>query len=118
MRWLVDECVHRVIVDNLRNAGHDVSSVTDDIPSSPDLAILRRADVERRILLTQDLDFGEMLFHAQLVHGSGVVLLRARFLSADFLWQRLQSAVEELGELLMERYTVIEDGRIRTRPLQ
>lgn len=118
MRWLVDECVHRVIVDNLRSAGHDVSFVTDETPSSPDRAILHRADAERRILLTQDLDFGEMLFRERLVPGSGVILLRARFLSADFLWRRLQFAMDELGELLTERYTVIENSRIRTRPLR
>ena len=66
----------------------------------------------------QQLIFLEMLFRERLVPASGVVLLRARSLSADFLWRRLQFAMDELGELLTERYTVIENSRIRTRSLR
>jgi predicted nuclease of predicted toxin-antitoxin system len=117
MRWIVDERVHRLIVDNLRNAGHSVLFVTEQFPSSPDVDVYSVASAESRVLLSHDLDYGELLFRDRLAPLSGVVLLRLRPSAMGFQWRRLQFAIDQYGDALMESFTVIEDARIRSRPL-
>ncbi len=62
MRFLANENFPLAAVEALRNAGHDVASVTTDAPGSIDESILQRSVTERRVLLTFDKDFGELVF--------------------------------------------------------
>jgi predicted nuclease of predicted toxin-antitoxin system len=113
MRWMADECVHGYIVQKLKAAGHDVVLVTDIFPSSDDEPILSLARQERRILLTQDSDFGEMIFRDHFSGAAGIVFLRMRFDPIDLVWQRLETAISELGENLLGHYVVVSANRIR-----
>ena len=116
MRWLVDECVHRVIVENLRKSGHDVTFVTELFPASPDESLYAFAAGQDHLLLTHDLDFGAIAFGQQFPGAAGVVMFRLRVSSVDFQWRRLQ-AVLNAGDALAGRLTIIEAARIRSRPL-
>ena len=118
MRWLVDECVHGHIVRHLRNSGHDVLYVAEAFPSLEDAPILSSASAGHRILLTQDLDFGELVFRRHLAPVQGIVLIRMRLHSIDAVWQRLRAAIEELGDSLVGQYVVVEENRIRARALK
>ena len=117
MLWLVDECVHRVIVENLRKAGHDVTFVTELFPASPDESLYAFAAHEHRILLTHDLGFGKYVVHWEFPRTAAVVVFRLRFPAVAFQWRRLQAALAS-REGLVGRLTVIEDGRLRSRPLE
>ena len=118
MRWLVDECVHGHIARQLRNSGHDVLTVVETFPSLEDGPILSAASAEHRILLTQDLDFGELVFRRHFPAVEGIVLLRMRLHSIDAVWQRLRAAIEKLGDSLLGQYVVVEENRIRCRALK
>jgi predicted nuclease of predicted toxin-antitoxin system len=118
MRWMVDECVHGYIVQKLKTSGHDVVLVTDIFPSSDDEPILSLARDEHRILLTQDSDFGEMIFRGRFSGAAGIVFLRLRMHPVDLVWQRLKMVIDELGEKLVGHYVVISAGRVRSRPLE
>jgi hypothetical protein len=117
MHWLADECVHRVIVENLRKAGHDVTFVTELFPSSPDESLYSFAAQQNCILLTHDLGFGEFAFHWQFPRTAGVVMFRLRISAVAFQWRRLQ-AVLDTPEVLTGRLTIIEDARLRARPFK
>ena len=75
MRFLADESVERPVVVRLRNAGYDVSYVSETQPGAPDDNVLRQASRELRILVTNDKDFGTLAF-LQRRASAGVVLLR------------------------------------------
>ena len=62
MRWLADECIAASLVDFLRRAGHDVLYVAEHASSSDDIEIVERAVREDRLLLTEDKDFGDLIF--------------------------------------------------------
>jgi len=64
MRWLADECVSAGLVAHLRTLGHDVSYVAELAPSEPDVTVMARAQRDARLLLTEDKDFGELVFVA------------------------------------------------------
>ncbi len=76
MLLLANENFPRVAVEALRAAGHDVLWARTDMPGTPDDEILRRAQLEQRIVLTFDKDFGELAFHFGLPATSGIILFR------------------------------------------
>ena len=62
MKFIADECCDTGIVISLRREGHDVFYVLEEEPGLRDEVVLQRAYVERRILLTEDKDFGELVY--------------------------------------------------------
>ncbi len=75
MRFVVDESTGPSVARWLRQLGHDVFSVYDQARGLDDQAVLRRAAAEGRILITNDKDFGELIFRENRPH-RGVILLR------------------------------------------
>ena len=78
--------------------------------------MLRQARNDDRVLLTEDKDFGELLFRSKLVV-PGLVLLRLRLEQHPLKWVRLEAAIEQFGDRLFGHYVVIEEARFRSRPL-
>src|SRR3974390_876150 len=117
MRRLVDECVDAALVDRLREAGHDVVYIADIAPRASDSTVMQRADDEDRLLLTEDKDFGDLVFR-QSKPVPGIVLLRIGAEHRQHKAARLTAAIERFGATLFGRYTVIERARFRARPLR
>ena len=116
MRWLVDECVDAGLVAHLRSAGHDVVYMAEAAPAANDKDVMLRAQAEGRVLLTDDKDFGDLVFR----RGEpipGVVLLRIDPAMHDLKRARLDAAIKRFGENLRGRYSIVEEARFRTRPL-
>ncbi|MDD9997742.1 MAG: DUF5615 family PIN-like protein [Rhodospirillaceae bacterium] len=69
MRFLLDVCAASLRMrDALAAQGHDVVSATEKNPRATDEEILALAMEERRILVTEDKDFGELVFVRRLPH--------------------------------------------------
>jgi predicted nuclease of predicted toxin-antitoxin system len=117
VRWLVDECVDADLVALLRRTGHDVVYMSDVAPRAPDAEVMSRAHRENRLLLTEDKDFGDLVFR-QARPVPGIVLLRIDSSRRSGKGPRLLAAVSRFGDRLFGRYTVIEDARFRSRPLR
>jgi predicted nuclease of predicted toxin-antitoxin system len=66
VKFLVDRCAGHRLADWLRAQGHDVSEVVG--PDPGDEALLARATVEERVLVTIDTDFGELIYAQGLAH--------------------------------------------------
>lgn len=116
MRWLCDECVDSNIVRQLRQAGHDVVFVIESARGSPDDEIANLAEHENRLILTEDKDFGELVFRwKQRI--PGLVLLRIDLERRSIKWSRLEAAIAFFGDELVGRYTVVEETRFRSRAL-
>lgn len=75
MRFLLDECVGPAVAMWLRNDGRDAVSIQDVEPGAEDEAVLNRAATEKRILVTYDRDYGELVFLHRKKH-AGVIYLR------------------------------------------
>jgi len=116
VRWLADECVDAALVARLRTAGHDVAYIAEIASGVTDTEALRRAQEEGRLFLTEDKDFGELVFRFKLPV-PGVVLLRIDPERSHLKWTRFEAAIARFGEGLFGRYVVIEEARFRSRPL-
>jgi predicted nuclease of predicted toxin-antitoxin system len=116
MRWLADECVAAPLVGFLRTAGHDVAYVAEAAAGLSDVDVINLASREMRLLLTEDKDFGDLIFRRERAV-PGVVLMRIGPKNPGLKAVRLAAAIERYGEGLFGSYTVIEEGRFRARRL-
>ena len=114
MKFLVDECTGISVVAYLRDEGYDTLAVVEIMPEADDEEILDRAVSEGRIVVTNDKDFGEMVFLSGRVHG-GVVLLRLRDERAENKVRMMQVVLAQVGERLRNHYVVATEAGIRVR---
>lgn len=75
MLFLADERCDFSVVRALRTAGHDVRAVAELAAGSDDSMIMEMAVREQRILLTEDKDFGQLVF-AYSHQSCGVIFIR------------------------------------------
>ena len=75
MRFLADESCDFAVVRALRAAGHDVVAIAEVTPRAEDDAVIDLAVREERLLLTEDKDFGQLVY-ARGRRTAGVLLLR------------------------------------------
>jgi predicted nuclease of predicted toxin-antitoxin system len=118
LRWLADECVPVPLIRALRANGHDVASVLEDMRSASDIDVLQRASLDRRLLLSEDRDHGELVFTGKVAKPPGVVLVRVPEDRAAIVLSRLEGAVDRFGDALHDLYIVVEESRYRARPLR
>ena len=117
MRFLADMGVSQHIVQLLRQNGEDAVHLRDEgLQKLPDSTIFEKAHSEGRIVLTFDLDFGEI---AAFSHGRivSVILFRLRNTRTPHVIQRLNSALEFRHELEKGAIILVEETRIRIRRL-
>jgi predicted nuclease of predicted toxin-antitoxin system len=116
MRFVADENVLRLVIERLRAGGFDVLSITETRSGAPDRDVLQAADAEDCILLTEDRDFGELVFRQRL-DVRGVILLELDRLS-NAAEADVAEVVSAHSDKLVGNLVVIEPGRIRVRPLR
>jgi predicted nuclease of predicted toxin-antitoxin system len=116
MKFLADMGVAGKVVDWLVQAGHDAVHLRDEgLQRVSDPDIFAKAHQEGRIVLTFDLDFGEIVALSGSTHTS-VILFRVRNASAAHIIQRLSVVLPSCADVLAEGAVVlVEDGRYRVR---
>lgn len=75
MNFLADESCDFAVVRELRAPGHDIQAVADIARGAKDADVVRLAREGRRVLLTEDKDFGRIVY-AGGQGDIGVVLFR------------------------------------------
>ncbi|HEX3314150.1 MAG TPA: DUF5615 family PIN-like protein [Gemmataceae bacterium] len=114
MKLLADESVDHGIIDHLRACGHDVASIAEESPGASDDVILARAFREGVVLLTEDKDFGELVYRKRRPH-AGVVLLRVSGLSKSAKLDLVTEVIDQHGDELVGAFAVVESGALRLR---
>lgn len=112
MRFLADESCDFTIVRALRRAGHDVLAVSEISPRAEDSEVLHLAFRYERILLTEDKDFGQLVF-AHSKDARGVIFLRYPLATRQRISRELVKLITQRGERLAGRFVVVQPGRIR-----
>ena len=119
MRFLADMGVSQRTVEWLRTDRHDVVHLRDQgLQRWPDTAIFEKAINEDRVLLTFDLDFGEIAALSGGQRKIGIVLFRLKNCRPDYVNQRLAAVLAKVADLLGHgSLVIVEDSRYRVRPL-
>jgi predicted nuclease of predicted toxin-antitoxin system len=109
---MADESCAGPVIRALREAGHDVIAIAESATGSSDEAVMERAFNERRVLITEDRDFGELMY-ARGRSAAGVVFVKFPSRARRAKPAALVEAVAKLGVRLRDGFTVVEPGRVR-----
>lgn len=118
MRFLADMGVSLKVVQWLREEGHDVTHLRDEgLQRLPNGDIFRKAIGEKRVVLTFDLDFGEIAALSKKETVS-VIVFRLHNTSAANVISRLTDILEHSTPVIQQGAIVIaEESRYRVRHL-
>ena len=114
MRFLADENTDARVIKALRADGHDVASVAEAEAGIPDEKVLEWSNRERRILITEDLDFGELIFR-DAMPCYGLLQLRIQGIDTASKISRVLFAASD--EELQGQLTTVSETDIRKRRL-
>jgi len=112
MRFLADESCDFAVVRALRRDGHDVLAVSESQQRSVDQEVLELALRENRVLLTEDKDFGRLVFAAR-AGSPGVILIRFPASARGMLTAAIRRLVAERGSQLEKAFVVLQPGSMR-----
>lgn len=116
MKFLADECCDCGIVVGLRSDGHDVAYVLERQAGVSDDEVLQSAFIEDRILLTEDKDFGELVYRLKKP-ARGIILIRIDVQERNAKWPRLKALVAKHENRLPGNFVVVHINKFRFRPL-
>lgn len=115
LKFLVDECTGVKVSEALSDDGYPADYVGEFMKGAKDKRILQKALEENRILITNDKDFGEIIYREGKPH-AGVLLLR---LEKDFPTNRIstiKNIIEEFDEeTLKGNFIVASEKGVRIR---
>lgn len=112
MRFLTDENCDFAIVRALRDAGHDVTTIKDTAPGASDETVIRMTLDEDRILVTEDRDFGRLVF-ASGMDSLGVLYLRFPASARQTMVDTVADLVKREDSRLDRCFVVVQPSRTR-----
>lgn len=112
MKFLVDECTGPAVARWLEQQAHDVFSVYDQARGISDERVLEIAQIERRILITNDRGFGDKVFRQRRPH-HGVVFLLWLTNELSIRFGVLDQLISQHRDALSDRFVVVTESRVR-----
>lgn len=114
MKFLIDESADARLAGYLRSRGHDATLVASSHrPGLTDEEVLAIAHAEGRILLTDDRDFGELVFRRHRPH-AGVIFFRLSTTAIAVRIERLNHVLTRHVQHL-DQFLVVSEGGVRMR---
>jgi len=120
MRFLIDENISPETEWLLKSWKHDVSSIAGkNIRGVDDLEVIRIAKREKRVILTQDLDFGRLYYFMMKAEVGIIVVRQKRAQTVETVHQALKRVFEfirkeNISQQIMEcSLTIISERKIR-----
>lgn len=114
MKLLADENIENEIIIALRLSGFDVLSIRETDPGIEDRSVLGIAQSSDCILLTNDKDFGELVYRERLL-AKGVILLRFGTTPIADRIERLKKVFSDHRTALLNSFSVISNNGLRIR---
>lgn len=117
VRFLVDENLSPLTVQFLQRQGFDAIRITDHVKYSRiDEEIAQLSVSEKRILLTTDVDFGE-IYHFSSRRTFGIWVMRLSDLTVESVNRRLEAFLRSqvFQKLELSSLVILEDKKERVR---
>ena len=112
MRFLVDESSDKLLANLMKQAGYDTIFVGDAMPTASDEKVLDSAEKESRVLISDDKDFGELIFRLSRPT-SGVILLRTLTTDPERRFEMIKDVLDKAEG----KFIVVKEGRTRVKEL-
>lgn len=115
-KFLVDESAGKGVAGELKRLGFDAVYVGDIMRGAKDRDVLKRAYGENRVLITNDKDFGELVFK-QKIKSKGVILLRLDDERTTIKKEYIGKLLDNFLNKIENRFVVVTEDSIRIRKL-
>jgi predicted nuclease of predicted toxin-antitoxin system len=110
---LADENISHRIIEALRNKGYEVYSIFEQNRGKTDINIASFSLNPPRIILTEDKDFGELVY-LHLVKVTGVIFIRVDWKETMLMAEKLISFLEnETLTSLTNKFVTITPDKLR-----
>ena len=110
LKFVADECVGLPTITLLRNLRYSIiTAVEANLRSKSDFEILKWAIKEERILITEDIDFANILLYPPKMH-HGVIVLRFRHRLENEIHTTLTKLLKELKPVEFKESLIIVDA--------
>ena len=116
IKFLADVNVEKPLVDYLSKQGYDIKWVPDYNCEMPDEGLLQLANEEKRIFITNDKDFGDLIF-LQKKLSVGTILFRVKGQKTEEKIKLMKKILMGYRDKLLNHYIVITKAKIRIIPL-
>jgi predicted nuclease of predicted toxin-antitoxin system len=118
LRFLVDNALSPKLAEGLRQAGHDAVHLREiGRQSAPDSEVLARAIEEDRIVISSDMDFGDLIATRELMRPSVILFRRVERRTNSRLALLLKNLAAIRVDLERGSIVILESSRIRIRGL-
>jgi predicted nuclease of predicted toxin-antitoxin system len=114
MKFLIDVGVGKLVEQFLASKGYDVKNIRDLDPRMPDHNILALALREKRIVVTMDKDFGELVYNSGNNH-AGVLLLRLEDFSGTEKVKIISILFDHYSDKFSGHFCVFQNNKLRIR---
>ena len=117
LKFLADVNIEKDLVEFLNKQGFDVLWIPDYDCRLKDNDLLELANKENRILITNDTDFGEIVFLQKKI-SEGIILLRVKGQKVNIKLRVLKKLLKFHSNKIKNNFIVISERRIRIRPME
>ncbi len=114
---VADESVDGNIVAHLLSLGYQIHSIAKLSPGIPDTQVLQTAIEHDALLLTEDKDFGELVYRLRLPH-CGILLLRLSGVAIDNKCSLVEFALRENQTILKNKFAVLDETKLRIKEMK
>jgi predicted nuclease of predicted toxin-antitoxin system len=111
---VADQNISAVIIQALRQDGHAVVAIRETARGSADDQILALAHAEGALIVTDDRDFGQLVFR-QVKPTSGVLYIRLHGIPSSDRAQLILEVLREHGNELAGKFAVLTRRGLRIR---
>jgi predicted nuclease of predicted toxin-antitoxin system len=116
LKFLVDVGVGEKVEEYLLEKRYDTKSVRSLDQKMPDQEIIRLAALEKRIVITMDKDFGELVYHSGMDH-CGILLLRLEDATGLEKQQVVAKILAKYADNMKNNFCVYQNKKFRFRKL-
>ncbi len=115
--FVADEHIPYATIRLLREAGHTVISISEQYPSISDNDILRLANAEGLVIITNDSDFGDLIYRDKIEFEAGIIYFRLEHFRPNEMAEMILRDISENQRDFRQRFTIISRTKIRQREL-
>jgi predicted nuclease of predicted toxin-antitoxin system len=114
VKIVADENIDNKLIGLLRESTFEVVSIREREPSTKDTHVLFLANLNNALLITEDKDFGDLVFAKRQAH-FGVLLIRLQGLSRDRQISNVIDLIITRKESLLHSFSVLTPAGLRIR---
>lgn len=117
IKFLANVNVEKPLVDFLDEKGFDIKWITNIDKRMPDARVCEIANKEQRVIITNDKDFGEIVFLQKKIT-YGVILLRIKGQNSSEKIILIEKLLDKYPDKIADHFVIVTKEKFRFIPLE